>query len=219
MRNLMLGVGTGSGPRYVEGIYDETGESGTGAVEYRYADYPFVVGEAIMLNHALVGSLLRSEAIPITDDPLHTRILNYKIQQAHAISGIREVLESRQKEQRFAGLSAATQVLTDVQLGVIPEHLTIEQILAYRREHGGELTQARDKFAWLAPEIAEEPWTKAFDDEVHHRLIPALHKEMDPVKNSWSSWLKATRIALGGVAAILGIFGAGRRWCYGFGGC
>lgn len=207
MRNLMIDVGTGSGPRYVESIYDEYRESGTGGVEYRYADYPFAVGEAIMLNHALVGSLLHSDAVPLTDDPLHNRILNYKIQQARAIPAIREVLENRQKEQRFAGVSAATQVLTDLQLGVIPERLTIEQILMYRREHGSELTQARDKFAWLAREIAKEPWTKAFDDEVHHKLIPALHKEMEPVKNSWSSWLKAAGVALGGVAAVLGIFG------------
>jgi len=206
MRNLMNDVGKSSGHRYIEDIYDEARGSGTGAIEYRYADYPFVVGEAIMLNHALIGSLLHSDAVPLTDDPLHNRILSYKIQQAHKIPAIREVLENRQQEQRFAGISVAMQALTDLQLGVIPDNLTIEQILEYRRKHGGELTQARDKFAWLTREIAKEPWTKAFDDEVHHTLIPALHKEMEPVKNSWSSWLRATGIALGGMAAVLGIF-------------
>jgi len=172
MRTMMTDVGVGSGSRYVEGTYDEYREVGAGAVEYRYADYPFAVGEAIMLNHALVGSLLHADAVPLTDDPLHNRILSYKLQKAREIPEIRDVLESRQQEQRFAGMSAAAQALTDLQLGVIPEDLTIDQILDYRRKHGDELKVARDKLAWMAREIACEPWTKAFDDEVHHTLIP-----------------------------------------------
>lgn len=187
--------------------YDEYRESPSGPLEYRYTDVPFTVGEAVMLNHALVGSLLHSDAVPVTDDPLHNRILSYKLQKASEIPAIRDVLESRQKEQRFAEVSAAAQALTDLQLGVIPEHLSIEKILEYRRKHGAELKLARDKLAWMAREIAKEPWTKAFDEEVHHTLIPALHKEMEPAEGSWSSWLKATGIALGGAAVVLGIFG------------
>ena len=207
MRTMMTDVGVGSGSRYVEGTYDEYREVGAGSVEYRYADYPFAVGEAIMLNHALVGSLLHADAVPLTDDPLHNRILSYKLQKAREIPEIRDVLESRQQEQRFAGMSAAAQVLTDLQLGVIPEDLTIDQILEYRRQHGDELQLVRDKLAWMAREIACEPWTKAFDDEVHHKLIPALHAQMEPAKSSLSSWLKAAAIAVGGAAAVLGIFG------------
>jgi hypothetical protein len=207
MRTMMTDVGVGSGSRYVEGTYDEYREVGAGSVEYRYADYPFAVGEAIMLNHALVGSLLHADAVPLTDDPLHNRILSYKLQKAREIPEIRDVLESRQQEQRFAGMSAAAQALTDLQLGVIPEDLTIDQILEYRRQHGDELQLVRDKLAWMAREIACEPWTKAFDDEVHHKLIPALHAQMEPAKSSLSSWLKAAAIAVGGAAAVLGIFG------------
>lgn len=207
MRSLMTDVGKGSGTQYVEGTYDECRGSGAGEVEYRYADYPFAVGEAIMLNHALVGSLLHSAAVPLTDEPLHSRILNYKLQKAREIPEMRDVLESRQREQRFAGISAAAQALTDLQLGVIPQELSIEQILDYRRTHGDELQLARDKLAWMAREIAKEPWTKAFDDEVHHKLIPALHAQMAPANKSWSSWLKVAGIAVGGAAVVLGVFG------------
>lgn len=161
-----------------------------------------------MLNHALVGSLLHSYAVPLTDDPVHSRILNYKLQKARQIPAIRDVVESRQKETQFAGVAAAAQAQTDLQLGVIPEDFTIEQILEYRRKHGDELKLARDKLGWLTREIAAEPWTKAFDDEVHHKLIPALHSQMEPAKTSLSSWLKATGIALGGAAVVLGIFGS-----------
>ena len=66
MKRIMTG--------YAE-VYDEYRESQTGLVEYRFSDYPFEVGEAIMLNHALVGSLLYTSAVPINDDPLHSRIL------------------------------------------------------------------------------------------------------------------------------------------------
>lgn len=208
MRSLMNDVGKGSGSHYVERTYDEYRESGAGAVEYRYADYPFIAGEAIMLNHALVGSLLHQDAVPLTDDPLHSRILNYKLQKAREIPEIRDVLESRQKEQRFAGISAAAQALTDLQLGVIPRDLSIDDILDYRRKHGDELKLARDKLAWMAREIAKEPWTKAFEDDVHHKLIPALHAQLEPVKRAWSSWLKAAGIAVGGAAVALGVFGS-----------
>ena len=73
-------------------VYDE--HRGTADGEYRWADYPFEVGEAIMLNHALVGSLLHTEAIPFTDDPLHSRLLNYKVQSAQLIPEISTYLFS-----------------------------------------------------------------------------------------------------------------------------
>lgn len=206
MKNVM----THFAEDYAEGsppIYDEYRESIEGAVEYRYADYPFPIGEAIMLNHALIGSLLHTDAVPLTDTPLHSRILNYKLEKALEIPEIRSVLESRQKEQQFAGVAAAAQVLTDLPLGLIPEELTVEQILKYRRKHGAELKAVREKLGWMAREIAKEPWTKGFSDEVHHKLIPAIHKQMEPTQSSWSSWLRAAGIALGGVAVVLGIFG------------
>jgi hypothetical protein len=205
MRNIMTGAG--SDTRYLEETYDENKESDMGTIEYRYADYPFAVGEAIMLNHALIGSLLHTAAVPLTDDPLHSRILNYKLQNARNLPGIKDVLESREKEQQFAGVNLAAQTLTDLQLGVIPENMTIAQILDYRRKYSGELKSVRDKLGWMAREVEAEPWTKAFSDEVHHKFIPAIHKQMEPAQKSWSSWLKATGIALGGAAVVLGIFG------------
>ena len=198
MRHILAG--------YAEG-YAEYRETGTGATEFRYADYPFEVGEAIMLNHALVGSLLHAGAIPITDDPVHSRILNHKLEKARAIPAISAVLESRQRQQQFARASAAAQALPDVDLGAIPESLALEQILAYRRGHGAELQAAREKLGWMTREIAHEPWTKAFDDEVQHKLIPELHKQLQPARSSFSSWLKAAGIGLGGAAVVLGVFG------------
>lgn len=210
MRNILLDAGT----NYAEvqavdsPVYDEFRESLDGDVEYRYADYPFSVGEAIMLNHALVGSLLYADAVPVTDEAIHSRLLNYKLQKAQQIPEIKAVLEQRQKQQQFAHASAAIQALTDLEFGVIPDDLSMEQILKYRQKHQGELEQVRDKLAWMTREISEQPWTKEFDDEVYHKLIPDLNKAMQPAQQSWSAWIKMAGITAGGVAVALGIFGS-----------
>jgi len=194
---------------YYEGsVYDEYRETSSGVTEYRYADYPFSVGEAIMLNHALVGSLLYADAVPVTDEAIHSRLLNYKLQKAQQIPEIKAVLEQRQKQQQFAHASATIQALTDLELGVIPDDLSMEQILKYRLKHQNELEQVRDKLAWMTREISEQPWTKEFDDEVYHKLIPDLNKAMQPAQQSWSAWIDMAGIAIGGVAVALGIFGS-----------
>lgn len=210
MRHILSDVGTA----YAEiipsasTVYDEYRETMNGVIEYRYADYPFFIGEAIMLNHALVGSLLYKDAVPITNEAIHSKLLNYKLQQAQQIPEIKDVLEQRQKKLQFAHASAAIQALTDLQLGVIPTEITVEQILKYRDKYQDELNQARSKLAWMSREISETPWTMEFDDEVSHKLIPELHAAMEPAKQSWSSMAKLAGIALGGAAVALGIFGS-----------
>jgi hypothetical protein len=187
-------------------VYDEYRESGAGDVEYRYGDYSFEVGEAIMLNHALVGSLLHAEAIPITDDPVHSDILNYKLLQVHQVPEISAVLASRQAEQRFAQTQLAARVLTDLQLSAIPEAMPLQEILAYRSKHSAELQAARDKLSWMAREVTHQPWTKEYEDEVYHKVIPELNKALEPARSTWSSWLKPLGLVLGGAAVVLGIF-------------
>lgn len=210
MRNILLDVGTDYAERQsvASPVYDEYAETYQGAIEYRYADYPFSVGESIMLNHALVGSLLHTDAVPITDELIHSKLLNYKLQKAQQLPEIKAVLEQRNKQQKFAHASAAIQALTDLELGVISDALSLEQILDYRRKHKDELQQAREKLGWMTREIREQPWTREFDDEVYHKLIPELNKAMQPAQKSWSAWTKVTGIAMGGAAVVLGIFGS-----------
>jgi hypothetical protein len=187
-------------------VYDEYRESGAGGVEYRYGDYPFEVGEAIMLNHALVGSLLHMEAIPITDDSVHSEILNYKLLQAQQVPEISAVLANRQVEQRFAQAQLAARALTDLQLGAIPEAMPMQEILAYRSKHSAELQAVREKLSWMAREVTHQPWTKEYEDEIYHKVMPELNKALEPAHSSWSSWLKPFGLVLGGSAVVLGIF-------------
>lgn len=161
-----------------------------------------------MLNHALIGSLLHADAVPLTDDATHSQLLNYKLQKSQHVPEIKEVIDDRRSKQKFAHASAAIQALTDLELGVIPNDLSLEQVLEYRRKHADELGLAREKLAWMTREINQEPWSNAFDDEIYHKLIPELHKAMQPAKDSWSSWTKVAGITLGGAAVALGIFGS-----------
>lgn len=59
--------------------YDEFREGYGRGVEYRYADVPLALGEAIMVNHALFAGLLHAGATPISDDPFHSRALAHKL--------------------------------------------------------------------------------------------------------------------------------------------
>ena len=197
MKRIMMG--------YTE-VYDEYRESQTGPVEYRYSDYPFEVGEAIMLNHALVGSLLYKSSVPITDDPLHSRILGYKLHQVQQIPEIRALLEARAAQTKFAHAQLVTQALADIDLGVIPETMPLEQILDHRRKYAGELEAARNEFYWMARKITDEPWTKDFEEEVYHSVIPQLRDKLKPAQRSWSLWLKAAGVVAGGAAIGLGLF-------------
>lgn len=188
-------------------VYDEYRESAAGTLEYRYADYPFEVGEAIMLNHALVGGIIHAGAAPITDDETHSRILNHKLSQAQQeVPEIRAAVADRQAQLKLASAKLAAQALTDLDLGVIPDDMPLDAILDYRRRYAGELQTARDKLQWMAREIKDQPWTQEFEDEVFHKVIPELNKALEPARSSWSAWLKPASLVLGAAATVLGIF-------------
>jgi hypothetical protein len=200
MKRVFKGVG------YAE-VYDEYRESAAGVREYRYADCPFEVGEAIMLNHALVGGILHAGAAPITDDEIHSSILNHKLSQAQQqVPEIRAAVADRQAKLKLASAKLAAQALADIDLGVIPADMQLETILDYRRRYAGELQTARDKLQWMAREITHQPWTQEFEDDVFHKVIPELNKALEPARSSWSGWLKPTALALGAAATVLGIF-------------
>ncbi len=187
-------------------VYDEYQESSAGITEYRYADYPFAVGESIMLNHALVGGLLHVGATPVTDDEIHSRILNHKLERAaQEIPQIREAMADARARQGLASNQLAAQALTDFDLGVIPGDVPLPEILKYRRKHQDELESARSGLQWMAREIEHSAWTPEFQKEVFHKTIPKLNKELEPARRSWADWLKPAGIALGGVAVVLGV--------------
>jgi hypothetical protein len=182
---------------------DRYSESAGQPVEYRYADYPLALGEAIMLNHALFGSLAYTGATPLTDDGFHNAVLNRKIERARQIPEIRGILEERANQRQLGRNLLAATALTDVHLGVIPPDMPLEEVLEYRRKHAGELEQARDRLGWVSREIRQSPWSTEFADEVEHNIIPGLNKELVPAKASWTSWIKGAGLVLGGAAAIL----------------
>lgn len=192
--------------RYKEqSVYDEIWDSHGKEIEYRYADYPLPLGESIMMNHALFAGLLHTEATPITDDPFHNKVLNYKINRALQTGEVQDVLEDRARQRNLKRDLLVTTMLTDIDLGFIPPAMSVEGILKYRNKHEAELQQARDRLGWLAREIRESPWSKEYADEIDHVTIPKIHKELEPVRKSWASWLKTAGFVAGGVAAVISL--------------
>ncbi len=174
-------------------IFDEYRESDSGVMEYRYADYPLELGESIMVNHALFGSLLYTGSIPLTDDSFHNKVLNFKIERSMAIPEIKDILEDKAIKRKFKRNKLSMESLTDIDLAVISPMMPLEEILKYREDNKDSLQEVRNKLGWLAREIENTPWTNGFENELDSKAIPKIHHILDEAKKSRDSWLKSDR--------------------------
>jgi hypothetical protein len=179
--------------------------------EYRYAKFPVALGESIMLNHAIAG-MLDKRAIPITDDPFHERMFQYKLAR---------FLRHPEFQKDYSGLrlpadlaaesEAALRIVTDAKLDLPMLRLPVDAILEFRNRHEAELNVARDRIGWLAREIAAAPMTSEFAIEVRHKLVPEVKKQLEEVQKARDSWLgderalavlKAMGVTIAGVAVV-----------------
>jgi hypothetical protein len=174
-------------------VYDEYREGDAGVIEYRYADYPLPLGEAIMINHALFGGLLHTGATPLTDDAFHNQVLDLKIQRARDIPEVRATLEDRAKQRQLKRDHLAMTGLTDLDLAIISPEMPMAEILEYRHQHGDKLEQARKELGWLAREISQKPWSSEFGDELETKTIPAVRTTLEESKKARDAWLKSDR--------------------------
>jgi len=199
--------------------YDEYREGYGGDVEYRYADFPLALGEAIMMNHALFAGLLHAGATPITDDAFHSRALAHKLQRATQEPTIRQAIADRaaRRQLKAGALAAAALTDTQIQLPILNPAFPLAEVLEYRQTHAAALQQAREKMGWMARCIEAEPWSKEFAAELEHKTIPDVAKELDEVRKARDAWLKSTRgrlalsatgIVVGAATAVLSVFAA-----------
>jgi hypothetical protein len=177
---------------YLE-VYDEYREADQGVVEYRYADYPLAVGEAIMVNHALFGGLLHTGATPLTDERFHHKVLNLKIEQARQTPQIADILETRAKQRKLKRDQLAVQALTDVDLAILSPELPLEAILEYRRDNQAALEEARQELAWLARGIRQNPWSADFEEELEVKTIPGIRSKLKESQVARDKWLQSQR--------------------------
>ena len=182
--------------RYAESyaeVYDEYRETDRGLMEYRYADYPLPLGEAIMINHALIGGLLHTGATPLTDDSFHNKVLALKIQRAQKIPEIRDILEDRARLRRLKSNQLAMSTLTDIDLAVISPEMPMEEILQFRHENEDSLENARGELVRLARKIRQDPWSEEFAEELDVDAIPRIQGIMEENKKARDSWFETGR--------------------------
>ena len=198
-------------------VYDEYREGDQGGVEYRYADFPLALGEAIMMNHALFAGLLHAGATPITDAPFHSRALALKLARAVRDPTVEKARIERARQLKLDLLAATALTDSQLNLPVLNSALPLAEVLEYRQKHDADLRQARDKLGWMARRIEAEPWTSEFADELEHKTIPDLANELDEARKARDSWLKSKRgrlalcgtgIAVGAAVAVLSVFAA-----------
>ena len=198
-------------------VYDEQRQSEGREIEYRYADYPLPLGEAIMMNHALFAGLLHVGATPITDDPFHSRALSLKLGRALRDPVVEKARAERARQIKVDLLAVTALTDTQLDLPVLSPELPLAEVLEYRQKHDADLRQARDKLGWMARRIEVEPWTKEFAAELEHKTIPNIANELNEARKARDAWLNskrgrqalsATGIAVGAAAAVLSVFAA-----------
>jgi hypothetical protein len=201
-------------------VYDEIRQDSAGDVlNYRYIEVPLALGEAIMVNHALFGGLLQSQATPIADDPFHAKILAHKLRRATKNPLVRQVLDDQVRERGLRTDLFATAALRDPDLNLpaLSPDLPVEAVLEYRQDHGDELAQVRTHLARMARRIETDPWTDDFAKELDRRIIPDLVAELDAVRQRRDNWvdrkrkqglISAAGLVAGTGAAVLSIVAA-----------
>ena len=197
--------------------YDEYREGEGGGIEYRYADFPLALGEAIMMNHALFAGLLHADATPITDDTFHSRALSVKLTRAARDPMVQQARAERARQLKLDMLATSALMDSQLNLPVLNSALPLAEVLKYRQQRDADLRQAREKLGWMARRIEAEPWSREFADELEHKTIPDLAGELNEARKARDSWLKskrgrlalsATGIAVGAAAAVLSVIAA-----------
>jgi hypothetical protein len=196
--------------------FDEYREGYGGNVEYRYADFPLALGEAIMMNHALFTGLLHSGATPITDDGFHSQVLAHNLQRIAQEPAIRQAIASRadQRKLKAGTLAAAALTDTEVKLPILDPAAPLAEVLEYRQKNPDALAKVRETLGLMARRIEAEPWSTDFAHEIETKTLPELIVQLaDAAKarDSWlatgttKSWLKAAGIAVGAASAVLAV--------------
>jgi hypothetical protein len=186
-------------------VYSETQPTSHGVLEYRYIDLPLPAGEAVMLNHALFAGLLLTDATPLTDDEFHHKVFEHKIARARADARIGKQIEERMQQRRLRHDQLARTVLTDVELGLLPDNVPLEKILRFRLDHGDELRQAREFLGVFARRVKEEPWSPEFAEHVDHDIMPGIQQAVISAKQSWGAWLKAVGLGATTAGAVISL--------------
>lgn len=212
------GVNSGEYYEYAERgkAFDEYREGYGGNVEYRYADFPLALGEAIMMNHALFTGLLHSGATPITDDSFHSRVLAHKLQRIAQEPAIRQAIASSADQRKLKADELAAAALTDAQitLPILHPAVPLAEVLEYRQKNPDALAKVRETLGLMARRIEAEPWSADFGQEIETKTIPELIGQLTDAakaRDAWlgtattKSWLKAAGIAVGAASAVLAV--------------
>jgi len=179
--------------------YEEYREGYGGAIEYRYADFPLALGEAIMMNHALFAGLLYSNATPITDDPFHSQALSIKMSRAARNPELSQRFSDLIRERKIKADMLAAMAFTDKQLKLPVFNLktSLQDVLKFREEHDAELQEAREKLGRIARRIEAEPWSRAFAKDLESRAIPDIDDQLAEIRKTQNDWArKRKRLAL-----------------------
>jgi hypothetical protein len=196
--------------------YDEYREGYEGGVEYRFADFPLALGEAIMMNHALFAGLMQAGATPITDDSFHSQALALKLRRAVQEPVIHQAIASRAVQRQLKTDALAAAALTDnqINLPILNAAVPLAEVLEYRQSNPKPLAKVRETLGLMARRIEAEPWSPDFANDLETRTLPDLISQLNDAtkaRDAWlgssktKRWLKVAGITVGAASAVLAL--------------
>lgn len=137
---------------------------------------PFVLGESIMLTHALAATTLR-KAIPFSDGNFHFSAMNAKITAAKNDRQFQQFLEDELHISAYKGAALTEEVFN----ASVPslEHIETEEILRFKEKRAETIEDFKIQMRKLASAIQVNPWDKEF----RKHAAAAIQTEVRPALN------------------------------------
>lgn len=154
-------------------------------------EVPFLQASSLRINEALIFCLEQG-LIPITDSPVHSRLLNIKAQQA--ISLINKGIDSNLMQEfdlpyHVPKRDIAIRIIDKLVPEEIFENMTIEDVVKYKNKH-------REQFIWFSNKVSQLSATlnEAINDPNYDRSIQRIIDkdvlpEIDKIKIEFSNTL------------------------------
>jgi len=186
-------------------VYDEYRETTQGVVEYRVVDLPMAVGESLLLNHALLGSVAdpSQTVTPIADQSIHRRAMRVKLDRLFSQPEIRRQFGAADLADHLA---VKTMQETTLSLPALADDVPLELVLELRQDRAEELAAARRVFAGLAEGIDARPWDGDEYQRAVDRQVDELKRQLATTKQAIDSWAgERRRLPFQGAGTAFGL--------------
>jgi len=167
--------------------------------EYRIAELPFIVGESVMIGHALVAAA-SGDFTPFCDGRVHFDALQARLRSLTNSNPLKVILCEYGYIKDVKTDLAAFEVINETVPSL--ESVPIDKILKFREKRIDELERYRIEMRKIITEVDANPWGREFYDHVNDlfdtKVKPALKEVTDQISGCKDDfWVDAVKSIAG----------------------